>query len=83
MSHALVAIDEGVIEDEGEAERCRFRREVGIQVSTTETLAWLSKGRLKGVDVSNSTSAPPPFQDGLVKLQNLCEGEIPSHERRR
>ena len=83
MSNALVAIDEGVIEDEGETERCGFRREVGIQVSITETLAWLSKGRLKGVDVSNSASTTPPFKDGLVKLQNLSEGEIPSHERRR
>jgi len=83
MSNAFVAIDEGVIEDEGEAERCRFRMEVGIQVSITETLAWLSKGRLKGVDVSNSASTTPPFQDGLVKLQNFCKGEIPSHDRRR
>ena len=83
MSNALVAVDEGVIEDEGEAERCRFRREVGIQVSITETLAWLSKGRLKGINVSNSTSTTPPFQDELVKLQNFSKGEISSHERRR
>jgi hypothetical protein len=36
-------------------------------------LAWLSEGRFKGVDVSNSASTTPPFQDGLVKLQNLCK----------
>jgi hypothetical protein len=83
MPNALVAIDEGVIEDEGEAERCRFRRKVGIQVSITETLAWLSKRRLKGVDVSNSASTTPPCQDRLVKLHNFSKGEIPSHERRR
>ena len=83
MSNALVAIDEGMIENEGETERCRFRREVGIQVRITEALSWLSKGRLKGVDVSNSASTPPPFQDGLVKLQDFGKGEISSHERRR
>ncbi len=83
MSNALVAIDEGVIEDKGKTERCGFRREVGIQVSITETLAWLSKGKLKGVDVSNSASTTPSFQDGLVKLQNFSKGEIPGHERRR
>jgi hypothetical protein len=83
MSNAFVTIDEGVIEDEGEAECCRFRREVGIQVSITETLAWLSEGRLKGVDVANTASTTPPFQDGLVKLQNFSKSEIPSHERQR
>ena len=83
MSDAFVAIDEGVIEDEREAECCRFRREVGIQVSITETLAWLSEGRFKGVDVANSAGATPPFQDGLVKLQDFSKGEISSHDRRR
>ena len=76
MPDTLVAVYKRVIENEGKTECCCFfSREVWIQVNITETLAWLSKGRLKNVDVANSTSTTPPFQHGLVKLQDFSKGE--------
>jgi len=48
MSNAFVAIDEGVIEDEGETERCG-------------NFGAVERGRLKGIDVSNSACTTLPF----------------------
>ena len=83
MSDTLIAVYEGVIENEREAERRRFGSKVWVEVHFTETLARLGKGRLKSVDVSNSAGAAPPLQYGLVKLQDFSKGEISSHDRRR
>lgn len=82
MSDTFIAVDEGVIENEREAERRRFGCKVWVEIHFTETLARLGKGRLKSVDISNSAAATPPFQDGLVKLQDFRKGEISSHDRR-
>jgi hypothetical protein len=57
-----------MIQDEGETERCCFGSKVWVEVRSTETLAWLGKGRFKSVAVSNSAGAAPLFQHGLVKL---------------
>ena len=83
MSDTFIAVYEGVIKNEREAERRRFGSKIWVEIHFTETLARLGKGRLKSVDVSNSASATPPFQDGLVKLQDFRKGEISSHDRRR
>lgn len=68
MSDTLVAVYEGVIENERETERRSFGSKVWVEIYFTKTLARLGKGRLKSVDVSNPSGATPPFQDGLVKL---------------
>ncbi len=83
MSDTFIAVYEGVIENERETERSRFRRKVWVEIRAPEALAGLGKGRLKSVDISNSAGATPPFQDGLVKFQDFQKGEISSHDRRR
>ena len=83
MSYTLIAVYEGVVEDEREAERSSFGSKVWVEVHFTEALARLGKGRLKSVDVPNSAGATPPFQDGLVKFQDFRKGKISSHDRRR
>lgn len=83
MPHSFISVDERVIEDEREAEGCSFGWEIRIEVIPSETLAWLSQGRLKDVEVSNPTRATPPFYDRLVEFQHFSNGEIASHESRR
>lgn len=83
MSYAFVAIEEGMIEYEGETECGGFRREIGIQVYLIETVTWLSQGRGKDGEVSNAASSTPPFQDGLMQRDYFGDGEIARHERRR
>lgn len=83
MPYSFISIDKRVIEDEREAEGCGFGWEGRIEVIPSETLAWLSQGRLKDVEVSNPPRATPPFYDRLVKLKHFSNSKIASHASRR
>lgn len=83
MPDSFVPVDERVIENEGEAERCRFGSKIWIEISSTKALARLSQGGFTDVEVSNSTRATPLFYDGSVKLQHFSKDEVSIHERRR
>jgi hypothetical protein len=57
VSHPLVAVDEGMIQDERETQGCSLLRYRRIEICTVETLSGLRHGRLEEPEVANADAS--------------------------
>src|SRR2546425_270993 len=83
MPNALVAVDEGMILDQREAERCRFLLQRGIQIDTTKRRLGLGDGRFERAKIPDPGCATRGFEESPVQLDDLGQREIPHQARRR
>ena len=77
VAYPLVAVHEGVIADEREAQRRGLVGQRGIQVHTGETGPRLRDRRLKRPQVTNADRAACLLNDGGVEGEDLRERQVP------
>jgi len=71
VTNSLVAIDERVVLDEGEAQRSGLAREALVQILTTKGLPRLRYGGLQCAHVPNERLLPGLFRDEAVEKEYL------------
>ena len=83
MANALVAIDEGMIADQREAQGGGFGRQAWIQILPVERHLRLSNSRLKAAQIAHALKPARLPEHEAMKLQDLLERQIPNHASRR
>ena len=76
MTHPFVAINEGVVLDQGETEGCGLGHQVRIQILAGEGHAGLSHGRFQGTEVPKAFSASTLVQEAVMQDKYLAQGEV-------
>lgn len=67
MTDALVAVDEGMILDQGEAQGCGFRNETGIQIVAAERLLGLAEGGLQQAEIPKAVGTTGLGDDHVME----------------
>lgn len=83
MSHALVAVDEGMPLDQRQAQRRGLLRKRGIQIDATEGGLGLRDCRLKRAEITEPCGTAGGLEESSVQLDNLRQDQIPHQARRR
>jgi hypothetical protein len=83
MSDALVAIDEGMTLNQGEAQRRSLFSQRRVQVDATECGLWLGDGGLERAEISDAGRATRRLEELAVQVDDLPQGEVALQERRR
>jgi hypothetical protein len=73
---AFVAIDERMVANQGEGERCAFLGDGRVEVSAVECGARLSDGGLERTDVTKAGGAAGLRDDALVEKENFSERQV-------
>jgi hypothetical protein len=76
MTNALVAIDEGMVLDEGEAQSRCLAREARIEVGSAEGLPRLGDGGLHRAEIADKRLLPALVHDEAVEKQHLSQAEV-------
>jgi len=76
MANALVAVDEGMVLDEGEAQSGGLARQGRIEVRSPERLPRLGDGGLHRTEVADTRLLPALFHDEAVEKQHLSQAEV-------
>jgi hypothetical protein len=83
VANALVAIDEGMIADQREAQGGGFGRQAWIQILPAERHLRLSDRRLKATQISHAIKTARLQEHKAMKLQHLLQRQISNHASRR
>src|SRR5687767_8063188 len=70
MSDALVTVEERMLQNEREAERCRLLNQSGIQVGTTERGLGLSDGRFQRAKIATARGTTCHPQESSVQVDD-------------
>jgi len=73
MSHPLVAVDERMIRDQRESQRCGLLRYRRIEICTIETLSRLRHGRLEESEVANANTSARLGGNAFVENQDFAQ----------
>lgn len=82
VADALIAVDERVVLNQGEAQRRRLLDHGRMQIDATERRLWLSDGGVECVKMADAGRAATSPEDAPMQLDDLPQGEI-SHQARR
>ena len=81
VSHPFVAVYEGMILNQPEAQRGRLLQKGLIEIRAVEGLLRLAHRRLEGAEISKSGRAPALVKQAGMQREDLGKGEIPNGPR--
>jgi hypothetical protein len=81
VTHPLVAVDKGMVLDQGEAQRRCLRDKGGVEIVATEGLLRLTESGLEKSKITKTMRTAGLGDDQVVKLQNLSEAEVTRHRQ--
>jgi hypothetical protein len=82
MADALVAVEERMVVDQRETQRCRLLHQRGIQVDTAERCPGLSDGRLQSAQIPDPRGTPCRLEKSPVQLDDPASARYASARRR-
>jgi hypothetical protein len=83
MADALVAVDEGMIRDQGEAKGGGLVDGRRVQFDSAERSVRLCQRRLEKTKIAEARGAAGLLQEAAVKVDDLPQREVAHHASRR
>ncbi len=82
MPDPLVAVDERVIRNQGEAERGGFLDETRVEIVAPEGLLRLAESRFQHAEIPETVGPTGQRDDSIVEVEDLSQAEVADHRSR-